>query len=455
MMSETISESKLKRMIAKAIEEKNWVDLDGLILVRIPEGKRFHVYSKNADGECNVEYVLEQWYDRGKRQSRNRKVVIGTTLPNYPNVMFPTKNYYTYFDYTTGLPRENPDGDGDGSAKQGAGGKGTDGKATERKSAERSAETESGKPGGKTKQEGELRTKALGTGEESIKTQEAGLSGEQSIKEEPDSGSDAEPAAENEPEPMEPNPQERPPEELSPEKEEKKKREKILKVIQKCWQEMEKDRQEMEAARLRGEDEERLKKLYGEDMASDAEREAAARRLSKIVEEARRAGKIKDGEGGKTAGDGNADDGPKEPDGGQMDGGADGGNGEESEEEEDIQSVYYQVSKEREREAILMRILMATAKSIGGQARKHPDDIVNQYKARKINRLLMEIREKYQKSGYEDLLELIEEPREIEEDGKTFVVGMTYSDLEILLNHYETITEFIRIGKKKKDSTIF
>ena len=55
----------------------------------------------------------------------------------------------------------------------------------------------------------------------------------------------------------------------------------------------------------------------------------------------------------------------------------------------------------------------------------------------------------------EDLLELIEEPREIEEDGKTFVVGMTYSDLEILLNHYETITEFIRIGKKKKDSTIF
>ena len=443
-MSETFSQSKLKRMIAKAIEEKNWVDLDGLILVRIPEGKRFHVYSKNADGECNVEYVLEQWYDRGKRQSRNRKVVIGTTLPNYPNVMFPTKNYYTYFDYTTGLPKENPDGDGGGNAKQGAAGKGT-----ERKKAERGAGTESGK------QDGEPRAKAAGTGEERIKTQEVGLSSEQSMKEKPDSGSDAEPATGNEPQPMEPNPQERPPEELSPEEEEKKKREKILKVIQECWQEMEKDRQEMEAARLRGEDEERLKKLYGEDMASDAEREAAARRLSKIVEEARRAGKIKDGEGGKTAGDGNADDGPKEPEGGQMDGGADGGNGEESEEEEDIQSVYYQVSKEREREAILMRILMATAKSIGGQARKHPDDIVNRYKARKINRLLMEIRENYQKSGYEDLLELIEEPREIEEDGKTFVVGMTYSDVEILLNHYETITEFIRIGKKKKDSTIF
>ena len=114
-------------------------------------------------------------------------------------------------------------------------------------------------------------------------------------------------------------------------------------------------------------------------------------------------------------------------------------------EEEDLQTLYSRVSKERERQAILSHILEGVTNSISNRAKKRPDDLINSYKANKINALLIEIRVKYQNTGYEDLLELIQEPQEVEEDGRKYVIGMTYSDVEILLNHYSTVLRHIRI----------
>ena len=115
---------------------------------------------------------------------------------------------------------------------------------------------------------------------------------------------------------------------------------------------------------------------------------------------------------------------------------------------EDLQDLYNQVNKEKERTAILMRILESVTKTIGNQAKKHPDHIINVYKARKINEILIELRVKYQGSGYEDLLELIQEPEEVEQDGQKYLAGMTYSDAEVLLSHYATIIEHIRLGNR-------
>ena len=102
------------------------------------------------------------------------------------------------------------------------------------------------------------------------------------------------------------------------------------------------------------------------------------------------------------------------------------------------------VSMEDERAALLVVILEKITESIKNQAKKHPDALINIYKARKINEILMEIQIRYRDSGYEDLLELIEEPHEVEENGQKYLTGMTYSDVEVLLCYYGSILASIQ-----------
>jgi hypothetical protein len=73
--------------------------------------------------------------------------------------------------------------------------------------------------------------------------------------------------------------------------------------------------------------------------------------------------------------------------------------------------------------------------SIEVQTKKHPDAIVSPYKVRKLNQLLSEIMDLYKDTEYAQYLELIEEP-ERDEQGK-ILSGMTYSDVDILMNAYE------------------
>ena len=109
-----------------------------------------------------------------------------------------------------------------------------------------------------------------------------------------------------------------------------------------------------------------------------------------------------------------------------------------------LEQNYDIVQQFRERTAILVHILRAIQASIQTQAKKHPDVIINQFKAEKINVILSEIKDKYTGTGYEDLLELIEEPGEEEKDGRIIRTGPTYSDVDVLLAHYVTILKFIK-----------
>ena len=196
-------------------------------------------------------------------------------------------------------------------------------------------------------------------------------------------------------------------------------------------------RRKQEEEKRRKEEDERLRELYGEN--SPEEIELAHQRLAKIVGRIRAEDDDSDMDDEEildesTENSGN-ETGPDLPDKENTDNG----------EEEDLQTLYSRVSKERERQAILSHILEGVTNSISNRAKKRPDDLINSYKANKINALLIEIRVKYQNTGYEDLLELIQEPQEVEEDGRKYVIGMTYSDVEILLNHYSTVLRHIRI----------
>ena len=90
----------------------------------------------------------------------------------------------------------------------------------------------------------------------------------------------------------------------------------------------------------------------------------------------------------------------------------------------------------KERFSMLQSILDGIRHSVEAQARKRPDAIINAYKAGKINQILDEIREYMRNTEYISLLERIQEPEETEDGQKT---GMSYSDVEILLNSYHIV----------------
>ena len=247
----------------------------------------------------------------------------------------------------------------------------------------------------------------------------------------------------------------------------------IEKAVQELRKNVEERKKKEEEERLRREEDERLKSLYGED--SSEMQEAASRRLGKMFSELHDRYDEEDrqdyidlgvedeyGTDDNSTGSEdeendmenqssdmedpmskeNSNDESKNGDSNEENKGS-GNDGRKDDGKEDIQTLYDQVSKEKERTAILMRILESVAKTISNQAKKHPDHIINVYKARKINEILIELRVKYQGSGYEDLLEMIQEPEEVEQDGQKYLTGMTYSDAEVLLSHYATIIEHI------------
>ncbi len=76
--------------------------------------------------------------------------------------------------------------------------------------------------------------------------------------------------------------------------------------------------------------------------------------------------------------------------------------------------------------------------------KKHPETLISTYKAQKINAVLIELRLLAHGSGFEDFLELIKEPEEVEQDGVKYLTGMTYSDAEVLLSHYTVVLNYLR-----------
>lgn len=91
----------------------------------------------------------------------------------------------------------------------------------------------------------------------------------------------------------------------------------------------------------------------------------------------------------------------------------------------------------------LLELFMPQYKSIEVQAKKHPDNFISFYKIRKINQLLEAVRELYQDTRYARYLELIDEPEKDEEEN--IISGMTYSDVNILLNSYHAALNDYRL----------
>ena len=315
---------RLRERVAEELKENNTISLGGITLVRIPDIPGIRTLPPNKQGQSLVEYKYDQWYDPIKKQSRNKKAIIGQLSDEYPDAMIPNERYRELFDIQTG------------------------------------------------------RSHMYRTPEEEKRMQE---------------------------------------------------------VFAEIHRTAEEFRQKAEEEKRRKEEAERLKALYGEN--SQEAREAARTRLSTILSEAydRDPDTCDDDEISE-------EDEPKE--------------NRKEEMKEDIQELYEQAGrekeqteKERERAAILRLILASITKAISNQARKHPNDLINAYKAQTINSILIEIRVKYQNTGYADLLGMIREPEEVEENGQKYLTGMTYSDAEVLLTHYATVIEYIHPDDKK------
>ena len=72
-------------------------------------------------------------------------------------------------------------------------------------------------------------------------------------------------------------------------------------------------------------------------------------------------------------------------------------------------------------------------------SRKRPNDVVNENKVKRINKVLEPAMEMMKDKPYAGFLELIPEPEEQEtEDGKTILTGMSYSDVALLLTQFKS-----------------
>ena len=71
-------------------------------------------------------------------------------------------------------------------------------------------------------------------------------------------------------------------------------------------------------------------------------------------------------------------------------------------------------------------------------SRKKPNNIVNENKVRRINRVLEPVMEMLKNEKYAHFLELIPEPEIHEtEEGMTMMTGMSYSDVSLLLTQFK------------------
>ncbi len=71
------------------------------------------------------------------------------------------------------------------------------------------------------------------------------------------------------------------------------------------------------------------------------------------------------------------------------------------------------------------------------QSRKKPNQIVNEYKVERLNRVLKPLREIMKGEAYAALLEEIPMPEEREKDGQVFLVGLTYSDVALMMTQFK------------------
>ena len=397
-------ETELRKLVAEGLRKNNRVKLGDGYLVRIPEIKG-RINRIKRDKSVYVEYVYERKYDPETKQTRNKKAIIGVIVEGYPGAMLPNDNYGKYFDAVTGALKQ-PENDGEKTEAEGTDlttETGTEGSGT-------AAETVSGSEKGKT-------NKKTGKDSKSAKALEEAANNRVMHPWRPEDKT-----------------------------EEEKRRD---------WEMGHNAMKEMLDSAIRRrmkeqkEDEKKEREQYNLELYGEENPETEGRSLEDLIRERKRLDeetyenykepseeeidRVLRNLIGDTAEAGNEDN---------ME------NGDYAYSEEALQESYRDFNALRERIAILSDILTKIHESIKTQAKRRPDDIISEFKAKKINSILAEIKEKYAGTGYDDLLELIEVPREIRKDEEIYVIGPSYSDVEVILDHYASILHFIKVKKK-------
>jgi len=382
---------KLREQVTKGLEKSNKVKLGDGYLVRIPKIQG-RINRIKRDDRTYVEYIYERGYDPETKQSRNKKVLIGTILSEYPGALLPNDNYTEYFDVDTGRPKKRSD---DMEEDEGT--------------ATAEAMTDGMNP------EGE---RTSGTNDRKTKK----------VKSDKDT-TEASPSRVIKP---------WSPEDMT-EEEKRHSRELTRRAGREIYESIVKRRTQAQEEAEKEEIRKRNLELYGEEHP-DVE-PLSLEELHKIL--------IDDierdyGEPGRE--EENKDTKNENQNEDQIDE-SDMEQDSNSFNEEELRKNYDAINAFRERVAILADILKKIHESIKTQAKKRPDDVISLFKAQKINSILSELKEQYAGTGYDDLLEMIEEPQEMEKDGRTILAGPTYSDVEVILDHYASILHFIKAKK--------
>ena len=403
-------EERLRELVKEGLKKSNKVKLGDGYLVRIPEIKG-RICRIKRDNSTYVEYIYDRGYDPETKKSWNKKAVIGTILFAYPNALFPNDNYDKYFDIDTGKPKILAGEDDDEAVQMN----------------EAAKPDEASEPTKKTKRNKNQQAK-LNTDTESGNTVEtpSGQSKESS-------GHTSRPWS---------------PENMT-EEEKRHSRELTRNGMKAMLDSAIRFRLKQREKEEQKEREQYNLELYGEE---HPERESVS--LEELIAERKRLDEEDEeisspDHSGETAkrGPGSVTDRDHEAEQNESENHMET-NGNNAYSDEELQKTYEDVNAFRERVAILADILSKIHESIKTQAKRRPDDIISLFKAQKINGILAELKEKYEGTSYDDLLELIEEPREIREDDEIYVLGPTYSDVEVLLDHYASILHFIKVKKK-------
>ena len=92
---------------------------------------------------------------------------------------------------------------------------------------------------------------------------------------------------------------------------------------------------------------------------------------------------------------------------------------------------------DREQFEMLRDLFNEMYEEINEMKKKKPDGIVNAFKVERINRVLKPLHELMKDEPYISFLELVPEPTEEKSGRSTVEVGLTYSDIMLILSQYK------------------
>ena len=110
---------------------------------------------------------------------------------------------------------------------------------------------------------------------------------------------------------------------------------------------------------------------------------------------------------------------------------------EEEKMDENDKEMLVEFQEEREKGLMIRDFFEQIYYEFQFQSRRQPNTVLNGFKVQRLNRILEPLRDMMPAEPAGEYLELIPEPVEEEtEDGKTVMIGMTYSDVMMILTQY-------------------